>query len=81
VRRTHLDLDALYAEGSEYAYGGSGVNRAAVWAAAAGIAVSLSGLLVPRLVFLFEGAWFSATFVSAFAYWLLMRGRRGAPPT
>ncbi len=73
VRRTRLDVDALYTEDSEYAYGGSGVNPAAVWASLAGIAVALLGLVVPGLAFLFEGAWFSATIVSAGLYWLLMR--------
>ena len=75
VRRTRLDVDALYSEGSEYAYGGSGVNAAAVWAAAAGIGVAVLGLAVPSLSFLFEGAWFSATLVAGGVYWLLMRTR------
>ncbi|MFW6084504.1 MAG: cytosine permease, partial [Gemmatimonadota bacterium] len=73
VRRTRLDVDALYTEGSEYAYGGSGVNPAAVWATLAGIGVAVLGLLVPSLAFLFEGAWFSATLVSAGVYAWLMR--------
>jgi NCS1 family nucleobase:cation symporter-1 len=68
VRRGRLDVEALYAEGSEYAYGGSGVNPAAVWATLAGIGVAVLGLLVPALAFLFEGAWFSATIVAAGVY-------------
>jgi NCS1 family nucleobase:cation symporter-1 len=75
VRRTRLDVDALYMEGSEYAYGGSGINPAAVWATVAGIGVAVIGLAVPSLSFLFEGAWFSATLVAGSVYWLLMRGR------
>lgn len=75
VRRGRLDVDALYAEGSEYAYGGSGVNSAAVWATAAGIGVAVLGLVTPALAFLFEGAWFSATLTSGLVYWLLMKGR------
>jgi NCS1 family nucleobase:cation symporter-1 len=73
VRRTRLDLDALYREGSEYAYGGFGVNMAAVWATLAGIGLALLGLAVPSLGFLFEGAWFSATLASAGLYAWLMR--------
>ncbi len=73
VRRTKLDVDALYTEGSEYAYGGSGINPAAVWATLAGIGIAVVGLVVPTLGFLFEGAWFSATIVSVTVYWLLMR--------
>ena len=73
VRRMQLDVDALYTEGSEYAYGGSGINPAAVWATLAGIAIAVLGLIVPSLKFLFEGSWFSATFVAVAVYWLLMR--------
>ncbi len=75
VRRFHLDVDALYTEGSEYAYG-SGFNRAALVATAAGIGVALLGLASPSLRLLFDGAWFSGTIVAASVYWLLMR--RGA---
>ena len=75
VRRTCLDVDALYTEHSEYAYGGSGVNSAAVWATVSGIGVAVLGLVVPSLSFLFEGAWFSATLVAGSVYWLLMRRR------
>ena len=73
IRRGRLDVEALYAEGSEYAYGGSGVNPAAVWATLAGIGVAVLGLLVPALDFLFEGAWFSATIVAAGVYAVMMR--------
>jgi NCS1 family nucleobase:cation symporter-1 len=80
VRRMRLDVDALYSEGSEYAYGGSGFNSAAVVATVAGIGVAVVGMVVPSLSFLFEGAWFSATLVAAGVYWLLMR-RRGSGVT
>ena len=74
VRRTRLDVEALYTHGSEYDYGAWGVNPAAVIAALAGIGVALLGLAVPSLAFLFEGAWFSATIVSAAVYgWLMLR--------
>jgi NCS1 family nucleobase:cation symporter-1 len=73
VRRTRLDPEALYREDSEYAYGGSGVNAAAVWATLAGIGLALLGLVVPGLGFLFEGAWFSATIAAATVYAWLMR--------
>ena len=76
VRRFHLDVDALYTEGSEYAYD-SGFNRAALVATVAGIGVALLGLAVPALRILFDGAWFSGTIVAASVYFLLMR--RTAP--
>jgi NCS1 family nucleobase:cation symporter-1 len=76
VRRFHLDVEALYTEGSEYAYD-SGFNRAALVATVAGIGVALLGLAVPALRILFDGAWFSGTIVAASVYFLLMR--RTAP--
>ena len=76
VRRFHLDVEALYTEGSEYAYD-SGFNRAALVATVAGIGVALLGLAVPTLRILFDGAWFSGTIAAASVYFLLMR--RTAP--
>jgi NCS1 family nucleobase:cation symporter-1 len=76
VRRFHLDVEALYTEGSQYAYD-SGFNRAALVATVAGIGVALLGLAVPALRILFDGAWFSGTIVAASVYFLLMR--RTAP--
>jgi nucleobase:cation symporter-1, NCS1 family len=73
VRRMRLNADALYREDGEYAYQG-GVNSRAVVALVAGIGAALLGRIVPGLSFLFSGAWFSATLVSFFVYWLLMRG-------
>ncbi len=76
VRRFHSNVNALYTEGSEYAYD-SGFNRAALVATVAGIGVALLGLAVPALRILFDGAWFSGTIVAASVYFLLMR--RTAP--
>jgi len=73
VRRFRLDVDALYTEGSQYAYG-SGFNRAALVATLAGIGVAFLGLASPALRFLFDGAWFSATATAGLVYWLMMRG-------
>ncbi len=72
VRRGVLDLEDLYRADGRYAYA-SGVNPAAVIALVAGIGVALLGLLDPRLRFLFDGAWFSASVVSFAIYYLMMR--------
>ena len=72
VRRFRLDVDALYTEGSQYAYG-SGFNPAALVATLAGIGMALLGLTSPALRFLFDGAWFSATATAGLVYWWLMR--------
>jgi NCS1 family nucleobase:cation symporter-1 len=72
VRRFRLDVDALYTEGSEYAYA-SGFNPAALVATVAGVGVALLGLASPSLRLLFDGAWFSGTIVAGLVYLLLMR--------
>jgi NCS1 family nucleobase:cation symporter-1 len=77
VRRLSLDVAGLYAERGPYRYR-DGVNRRAVWATAAGVAVALAGKLHPGLAFLFNGAWFSAAVVALLLYVLLMRAGRGA---
>ncbi|HEV2131067.1 MAG TPA: NCS1 family nucleobase:cation symporter-1, partial [Longimicrobiaceae bacterium] len=63
VRRGRLALRDLYLEEGVYRYQG-GVNVRAMAALAAGVAVALLGLVHPRLAFLFDGAWFSATAVA-----------------
>ena len=72
LRRGRLHLGDLYRAGGRYAYR-AGVNRPAIAALAAGVAVPLAGVTHPTVAFLFDGAWFSGA-VTAFAlYWLLMR--------
>ncbi len=72
IRRTRLDLAGLYREEGPYWYD-RGVHRTAILALLAGLAVALTGLLDARLIFLFDGAWFSATIVSFLVYLLLAR--------
>lgn len=72
VRRRELDVAQLYREDGIYRYQG-GVNLRAMAALAAGVAVALLGLAHPRLAFLFDGAWFSATAVAFVTYYSLMR--------
>ncbi|GMR13800.1 MAG: NCS1 family nucleobase:cation symporter-1 [Gemmatimonadota bacterium] len=73
VRRGVLRLRDLYTEGGAYTFQ-SGVNRSAVVATVAGIAVALVGTLHPSVAFLFNGAWFSAAIVAFLLYFILMRG-------
>lgn len=73
VRRTELDLEALYRSHGAYTYRG-GFNPDAMLALAAGVLVVLLGKLVPGLEFLFQGAWFSGFLASAAVY--LARTRR-----
>jgi NCS1 family nucleobase:cation symporter-1 len=73
LRRFQVDVDDLYDRAGRYAYGGGGVNRAALIATLAGVVVALAGKLHPSFGFLFSGAWFSGTAVSFVTYWILMR--------
>jgi NCS1 family nucleobase:cation symporter-1 len=73
IRRTRLDVDALYDARGSYGYR-SGFNIQALIALACGVAVALVGRVVPGLGFLFSGAWFSATAVAFLVYWALMKG-------
>ena len=72
IRRTSLDLRGLYTVDGPYWYGG-GINRNALVATGAGIAVALLGTLDERLAFLFSGAWFSAAIVAFLVYLGLAR--------
>ncbi|MBK6622828.1 MAG: NCS1 family nucleobase:cation symporter-1 [Saprospirales bacterium] len=76
IRRTQLDLDALYDEKGIFAYGGSGFNRAALLAFAVGVGLALVGYWVPQLQFLYTGSWFTGFIVSFVLYYLLMRRGR-----
>ncbi len=74
VRKCELDVDALYHSDGKYSYT-RGVNWNAIVALAAGIAVALIGLIVPRLRWLYDYAWFVGFFVAGSLYRLLMRTR------
>jgi NCS1 family nucleobase:cation symporter-1 len=78
IRRAELALRDLYVANGAYTYR-AGVNRAAIVAMVSGILVALAGTLHPKLSFLFNGAWFSATIVSSLVYLVLMRRPRSAP--
>ena len=87
VRRTALDVDALYSEeaGSPYYFQG-GFNAAAMVAMVAGFAAVVPGFLhnvgvLPSvssaLVVAYDNAWFTSFFVAGALYCLLCRRRRG----
>jgi NCS1 family nucleobase:cation symporter-1 len=81
VRRCELDLEDLYKRDGIYSYGKSGVNMAAIWSFAAGVAVALIGLVVPALAWLYSYAWFVGFGVSAILYLLLMKDGKRARET
>lgn len=73
VRRKRLDLAQLYTPGGIYSYA-KGINLRAVGALLVGWVVTLVGLAVPALHFLWSGGWIFSLLGGLFAYWLLMRG-------
>jgi NCS1 family nucleobase:cation symporter-1 len=69
VRRTRLDVGALYRRGGQYEYR-NGINYKALVALAAGVAVALAGLAISQLRWLYDYAWFVGFFVSGTTYYL-----------
>ena len=72
IRKKNLELAALYKEGGNYAYGGLGVNKAAMIALFTGVFLALVGYWVPQLNFLYSLSWFTGFFISSILYYLLM---------
>ncbi len=75
IRKRNLNLPDLYSESGEYAFS-RGFNPKAMIAIFAGIFAALIGKVVPALVFLFNGAWFSAAIVAFGVYLVLMKPAR-----
>ena len=80
VRRRRIDLAQLYRPEGIYSYAG-GVNLRAVLALLIGWALTLVGLVVPPLHFLWSGGWIFSLVGGLVAYALLMRGNRSVIST
>lgn len=78
VRNKELRLADLYRREGAYAYGKTGVNRAALGATAIGCILAWIGLVVPALAILYDYAWFVGAGGAAAAYVLFMREQRRA---
>jgi NCS1 family nucleobase:cation symporter-1 len=72
LRTGSLDIKALYTRGGAYEYT-NGVNYRAMIALAAGIALALSGLVIPSLRWLYDYAWFTGFIFSGLLYFILMK--------
>ncbi len=72
LRKTQLDVPALYRRGGIYEYR-NGVNAKALLALVGGVAVALCGLVIPSLRWLYDYAWFVGFFVAGCIYALGMR--------
>ncbi|HXB62139.1 MAG TPA: NCS1 family nucleobase:cation symporter-1 [Acidobacteriaceae bacterium] len=75
IRRTHLAVEPLYHRGGPYEYT-KGINPRALIALACGVFVALIGLVVPRVHFLYDYAWFVGFGLSAAVYVALMWTKR-----
>jgi NCS1 family nucleobase:cation symporter-1 len=84
LRKTRLDVDALYDVAGEYSYGGGGINWRAVVALVVAVAPNLPGFINAAtntelfpVVFdrIYGYAWFVGLGIAGVVYWGLMRGR------
>lgn len=76
VRKTNLNVESLYQRKDPYEYR-RGVNPIAMFSLAAGIAVALSGLMVPSLRWLYDYSWFVGFLVAGAVYYFSMRRQNG----
>ncbi len=72
IRKKELALFDLYKPNGMYAFGGSGFNKAAMYALAAGVLVALVGFWIPSLSFLYSLSWFTGFGVAFVLYYYLM---------
>lgn len=71
IRKTQLNIPALYQTDGEYAYNALGINPAALMALIAGTFLALLGKWIPGLAHLYDLSWFTGCFVSAIVYCIL----------
>jgi len=69
VRKTQLDVAALYQRGGVYEYS-HGFNFKAIFALVTGVTVALIGVAIPTLRWLYDYAWFVGFFVSGALYYV-----------
>lgn len=73
VRKRKIDLAQLYTPGGIYSYA-KGLNVRAVIALLVGWIVTVVGIFIQPLHFLWSGGWIFSLLGGLLAYWLLMRG-------
>lgn len=76
IRKTEINVPALYDHKGIYGYD-KGINSAAMWALASGVATALVGIFIPALSFLYTLSWFSGFVVAFGVYaWLMRKPKR-----
>lgn len=73
IRKKTLELHELYKPDGIYSFGGSGFNKAAMVALAAGVLTALIGYWVPSLHFLYTLSWFTGFGVAFGLYYIIMK--------
>ncbi len=85
IRKTEIDVDALYQRTGPFNYS-NGFNKKAIWALVIGVAPNVPGFLhqlgwmeretMPAVISMYAYAWFIGLVVSGVAYALMMRNER-----
>jgi cytosine/uracil/thiamine/allantoin permease len=73
IRKKTLALHELYKPNGQYSYGGSGFNKAAMYALIAGVLTALIGFWIPSLSYLYSLSWFTGFGIAFILYYYLMR--------
>ena len=76
IRNKTLALHELYRVNGEYSFGGSGFNKAAMYALIAGVLIALVGFWIPSLSYLYSLSWFSGFGVAFALYYFLMKNQQ-----
>ncbi|WP_298903845.1 NCS1 family nucleobase:cation symporter-1 [uncultured Psychroserpens sp.] len=76
IRKKQIQIVDLYKEDGVYAYGGSGINKAAIFSLIIGAFVAIGGKWIPAMSSLYAISWFSGFIISFVLYYLLMKKKR-----
>ncbi|WP_323787745.1 NCS1 family nucleobase:cation symporter-1 [Psychroserpens sp.] len=73
INKKQIQLADLYKENGLYAFGGSGINKAAIIALLIGAFIAIGGKWIPAMSSLYAISWFSGFIVSFVLYYVLMK--------
>ncbi len=73
IRKKQIKMADLYKENGIYAYGGNGINKAALISLFIGAFVAIGGKWIPAMSSLYAISWFSGFIISFVLYYLLMK--------
>lgn len=73
INKKQIQLADLYKENGLYAFGGSGINKAAIIALLIGAFIAIGGKWIPAMSSLYAISWFSGFLVSFVLYYVLMK--------